>query len=173
MADRSAPDDVRDPAVAEPDERGTASVRDDVEAPEGAPADRAQGEHAVGGADPATDDPSAPTNGRSRSARVADVRLTGDRLVVRPPGAGERKTNSGLLIPATAAPAPRRLTWADVALIGPDVRVAKVGDRVLFLPQSGLEVELDGEELTLLRERDVQAVSAPTTSVERVPGQYL
>jgi chaperonin GroES len=116
----------------------------------------------------------APTNGRAAaSAHAADVRLTGDRLVVRPPGDGERKTNSGLLIPATAAPAPKRLTWADVALIGPDVRVAKVGDRVVFLPQSGLEVELDGEDLVLLRERDVQAVSAPATSAERVPGQYL
>ena len=114
------------------------------------------------------------TNGKAHATRVADVRLTGDRLVVRPPGDGERKTNSGLLIPATAAPAPKRLTWADVALVGPDVRVAKVGDRVLFPPQSGLEVELDGEELMLLRERDVQAVSsAPATATERAPGQYL
>lgn len=113
-------------------------------------------------------------NGRTRPTRIADVRLTGDRIVVRPPGDGERKTNSGLLIPATAAPAPRRLMWADVALVGPDVRVAKVGDRVLFLPQSGLEVELDGDDLVLLRERDVQAVSSPPASTtERVPGQYL
>ena len=137
------------------------SPRDDVRDP-GVAAPRARG-----------DDPGAATNGRAHGARVADVRLTGDRLVVRPPGAGERTTNSGLLIPATAAPAPKRLTWADVALIGPDVRVAKVGDRVLFLPQSGLEVELDGEDLILLRERDVQAVSAPTASVDRAPGQYL
>jgi chaperonin GroES len=126
-----------------------------------------------------TDDASAAEsggspNGRAHSARIAEVRLTGDRLVVRPPGDGDRKTNSGLLIPATAAPAPKRLTWADVALVGPDVRVAKVGDRVLFLPQSGLEVELDGEELVLLRERDVQAVSSPpAATAERVPGQYL
>ena len=55
-------------------------------------------------------------------------------------------------------PAPKRLPWADVVLVGPDVRVAKPGDRVLFLPSSGLEVELDGEDLVLLRERDVQAV---------------
>jgi chaperonin GroES len=116
----------------------------------------------------------ASPNGKAHAARLADVRLTGDRLVVRPPGDGERTTNSGLLIPATAAPAPKRLTWGDVALAGPDVRVAKVGDRVLFLPQSGLEVELDGEELVLLRERDVQAVSsAPTSPAERQPGQYL
>jgi chaperonin GroES len=104
----------------------------------------------------------------------ASIRLTGDRLVVRIPANGERTTNAGLLIPATAAPAPRRLAWADVHLVGPDVRVAKSGDRVLFLPSSGLEVELDGEDLILLRERDVQAVSSPPAEGgERAPGQYL
>ena len=105
-----------------------------------------------------------------------DVRLTGDRIVVQLPGNGERKSAGGLLIPATAAPAPRRLAWADVKLVGPDVRVATQGDRVLFLPSSGLEVELDGQELVLLRERDVQAVSSPPASdkrAERTPGQYL
>jgi chaperonin GroES len=101
------------------------------------------------------------------------VRLTGDRLVVRIPGDGERKSAGGLLIPATAVPAPKRLQWGDVSLVGPDVRVAKHGDRVLFLPQAGLEVELDGEELLLLRERDVQAVQSPGTDPDRAPGQYL
>ncbi len=105
-----------------------------------------------------------------------DLRLTGDRLVVQLPENGERKSASGLLIPATAAPAPKRLAWADVRLVGPDVRVAAKGDRVLFLPSSGLEVELDGQELVLLRERDVQAVSSPPASdarSQRAPGQYL
>jgi chaperonin GroES len=107
-----------------------------------------------------------------KTAGGTSIRLTGDRLVVRTPENGERKSAGGLLIPATAVPAPRRLAWGDVALVGPDVRVAKEGDRVLFLPSSGLEVELDGEDLVLLRERDVQAVaSAP--GEERAPGQYL
>ena len=77
------------------------------------------------------------------------------------------------MIPATAMPAPKRLMWADVVLEGPDVRVAKRGDSVLFLPQSGLEVELDGEELLLLRERDVQAVRSAPDANERPSGQYL
>ena len=51
--------------------------------------------------------------------------------------------------------------------------MARPGDRVLFLPASGLEVELDGEDLVLLRERDVQAVSTPDGTAERTPGQYL
>ena len=104
----------------------------------------------------------------------ATIELTGDRLVVRIPGNGERKTSGGLLIPATAMPAPKRLAWGDVTLVGPDVRVAKKGDRVLFLPSSGLEVELEGEDLVLLRERDVQAVSTgPADAKDRSPGQYL
>src|SRR5688572_33331142 len=63
-----------------------------------------------------------------------DVRLTGDRLVVQLPGNGERTSASGLLIPATAAPAPKRLAWADVRLVGPDVRVAARATRVWFSP---------------------------------------
>lgn len=124
------------------------------------------------------DKPAAPKPRRPRARKASgsdsEVRLTGDRLVVRVPENGERKSSGGLLIPATAAPAPKHLSWAEVQLVGPDVRVAKLGDRVLFLPSSGLEVELDGEDLVLLRERDVQAVaSPPATKAERQPGQYL
>jgi chaperonin GroES len=121
-----------------------------------------------------------PRRPRARKPRVDpvvdDVKLTGDRLVVRLPEDGERRSAGGLLIPATAAPAPRRLAWADVQLVGPDVRVARQGDRVLFLPSAGLEVELCGQEMILLRERDVQAVSSPPAGdarSERAPGQYL
>ncbi len=124
---------------------------------------------------PAAKVPAKGRKPRTRSYKSdPEIRLTGDRLVVRLPENGERKSSGGLLIPATAMPAPKRLAWADVALAGPDVRVAKVGDRVLFLPSSGLEVELEGEDLVLLRERDVQAVASPGAGRnERTPGQYL
>ena len=117
----------------------------------------------------------APKPRRPRADRAPDgqLRLTGDRLVVRTPENGERTSSGGLLIPATAMPAPKRLIWADVALVGPDVRVAKRGDRVLFLPQSGLEVELEGEEVLLLRERDVQAVQTAAEGRDHGSGQYL
>jgi chaperonin GroES len=122
---------------------------------------------------PAAAKPKRP-RARKSTGSDSEVRLTADRLVVRVPENGERKSASGLLIPATATPAPKHLAWAEVQLVGPDVRVAKPGDRVLFLPTSGLEVELDGEELVLLRERDVQAVASPAaTKAERQPGQYL
>jgi chaperonin GroES len=118
----------------------------------------------------------APKPRRPRARKPSadgQVRLTGDRIVVRSPENGERTSTGGLLIPATAMPAPKRLMWADVALVGPDVRVAKLGDRVLFLPQAGLEVELEGEEVLLLRERDVQEVQAAGGGRDHPPGQYL
>jgi len=116
---------------------------------------------------------SAPRKRRS-SSKSEEIRLTGDRLVVSNPENGERRSRSGLLIPATAATAPKRLVWGEVTLVGPDVRNVKKGDRVLFLPQVGLEVEISGDELLLLRERDVQAVSSPPTADgEHHGGQYL
>jgi chaperonin GroES len=120
-----------------------------------------------------TSKPRKPRSKRASGSSNGEVRLTGDRLVVRTPEGGERTSSGGLLIPATAVPAPKRLTWGDVRLIGPDVRVASTGDRVLFLPSSGLDVELDGEDLVLLRERDVQAVATAASKAERTPGQYL
>jgi chaperonin GroES len=108
-----------------------------------------------------------------KTAEAPEIKLTGDRLVVRASENGERRTSAGLLIPATAMPAPKRLSWGDVTLVGPEVRVAKEGDRVLFLPSAGLEVELDDEELVLLRERDVQAVSSQPATRDHAPGQYL
>jgi chaperonin GroES len=119
------------------------------------------------------------TTGASSSRRrrkqpdLAGVRLTADRLVVENPDNGERTSRGGLLIPATAATAPKRCVWSGVVLVGPDVRGVRVGDRVLFLPQAGLEIEVDGAEYLLLRERDVQAVASPAEGAERTPGQYL
>jgi len=108
-----------------------------------------------------------------RTKQRDEIRLTGDRIVVQHPDDGERKSRGGLLIPATAVPAPKRCHWGEVILVGPDVRAAKTGDRILFLPQAGLEVELNGEEFLLLRERDVQAVMSSPDGGERQPGQYL
>jgi chaperonin GroES len=110
---------------------------------------------------------------RTKRTPKDQVRLTGDRIVVENPEDGERKTRAGLLIPATATPAPKRCVWGEVALVGPDVRAVNAGDRILYLPQAGLEVELDGREYLLLRERDVQAVASPADGPEAQPGQYL
>ena len=115
---------------------------------------------------------------RKKTAKLPDhIKLTADRLVVQTPQDGERRSKTGLLIPATAGPTPKRCVWADVVLVGPDARTVKAGDRVLFLPQVGLEVEIEGEEFLLLRERDVQAVAAQQAvdgkDSPHAPGQYL
>ena len=99
------------------------------------------------------------------------IRLTADRILVRVPDESERKSKGGLLIPATAATPLKRCVWSVVVLIGPETRNVKVGDRVLFIPQTGLEVDIEGDLFLLLRERDVQAVASDR--VDRHAGQYL
>ncbi|HXQ19370.1 MAG TPA: co-chaperone GroES [Acidimicrobiales bacterium] len=72
---------------------------------------------------------------------------------------GERRSRAGILIPATAQVS-RRLAWADTVAIGPHVRSVKVGDKVLFNPEDRFEVEVQGEEYVILRERDIHAVAS-------------
>ena len=94
------------------------------------------------------------------------IRMTADRVLCQPSAeAGERKSRSGILIPATANQS-RRLFWGDVVAAGPTVRSIEQGDRVLFSPDSGFEVEIRGEDYLILRERDVHAVAS-----ERAGGQ--
>ena len=94
-----------------------------------------------------------------------------DRVLVRLDGSdGERRSRAGILIPATAQLS-KRLTWATVISVGPHVRAVKTGDRVLFSNEDRFEVELDGEEFLLLRERDLHGVERS----DEAPGagQYL
>jgi chaperonin GroES len=88
------------------------------------------------------------------------IRMLHDRvLVIRESEPGERRSGSGILIPATVSMS-RRLAWAEVVAVGASVRVVKVGDRVLFDPEEKAEVEVRGKDYTLLRERDLHAVAA-------------
>jgi chaperonin GroES len=121
--------------------------------------------------------PRAKRAAKKKAAIPDHIKLTADRVVVQVPQDGERRAKSGLLIPATAGPTIKRCVWADVVLVGPDARTVKAGDRVLFLPHVGLEVEIEGDEYLLLRERDVQAVAAQQAvdgkDPAHAPGQYL
>ena len=100
------------------------------------------------------------------------IKLLHDRLLVRvDDGDGDRRSSGGILIPATAQVG-RRLTWARVVAIGPNVRSVEVGDQVLFDPESHPEVELQGSEYVLLRERDVHALAAARVS-DGHSGLYL
>jgi len=99
------------------------------------------------------------------------VRMTADRVLVRPSDeAGERKSRAGIVIPATAN-VDRRLVWAEVVAVGPTVRNLEEGDRVLFAPDAGYEVEIRGDPFLILRERDVHAVAS--SRGEGQTGLYL
>ena len=47
------------------------------------------------------------------------------------------------------------------------MRQVKVGDQVLFSPEDQHEVEVHGEDLIILRERDVHAVAAERIEDDR------
>lgn len=99
------------------------------------------------------------------------VRMLADRILARPSDeAGERKSRAGILIPATAN-VDRRLVWAEVVTVGPTVRNIVEGDRVLFAPDTGYEIEIRGDEFLILRERDVHAVASGRSEAET--GLYL
>ncbi len=120
------------------------------------------------------------TTGSSRSATVTCVKassekhsinMLADRILAVPVDAeGERKSKAGILIPATAELS-RRLAWADVVVVGPHVRSVRAGDKVLYNPDDRFEVEVQGEEYVILRERDVHAVAS--SHADSDTGLYL
>ncbi|MCH7635846.1 MAG: co-chaperone GroES [Proteobacteria bacterium] len=86
-----------------------------------------------------------------------------DRVLVRRIEQDE-KTTGGIIIPDTAQEKP---TEGEVLAVGSGVRDengelqpldVKAGDRILFGKWSGTEVELDGEELLIMKESDIMGV---------------
>ena len=99
------------------------------------------------------------------------VKLLHDRLLVKPDGGdGDRRSTGGILIPATAQVG-KRLSWAKVVAVGPNVRTIETGDQVLFEMEERAEVELHGVDYLLLRERDLHAVAAQRNDANT--GLYL
>jgi chaperonin GroES len=100
-----------------------------------------------------------------------EIQMLHDRVMVRTvAGAGERRSNAGIVIPATAQMA-RRLVWGEVYGVGNHVRQVKVGNRVLYNPEDQLEVEVQGQAYLVMRERDLHAVAAEPS--EDGTGLYL
>jgi chaperonin GroES len=97
--------------------------------------------------------------------------MLSDRVLVQIPQVeGERRSRAGILIPATAQVS-KRLTWAEVVAVGPHVRTIKAGDKVLFNPEDRYEVEVQGDDYLILRERDIHAVASDR--IESGTGLYL
>ncbi len=93
---------------------------------------------------------------------MASIQPLGDRVVVKPEPA-EEKTASGLFIPDTAKEKPQR---GSVVAVGTgrvengtkiDMTVKK-GDTVLYGKYSGTEINLDGDDLMIMRETDILGV---------------
>jgi chaperonin GroES len=99
------------------------------------------------------------------------IKMLNDRILVRLTAEGERRSSGGILIPATAE-MKKRLIWAEVCAVGPNVRTMEVGDQVLFSPEDRYEVEVRGDDYIILRERDIHAVAASRLE-EGAPGLYL
>ena len=99
------------------------------------------------------------------------IKMLNDRVLVRiPEKDGERRSSGGILIPATAQIS-KRLVWAEVVALGQNVRSAEVGDLVLFSPEDRYEVEVQGSDYIMLRERDIHAVASER--IEASTGLYL
>src|SRR5690606_38672221 len=83
------------------------------------------------------------------------IKMLTDRILVSLESSdSERRSSGGILIPATAQMS-RRLAWAEVVAVGPNVRSMEQGDRVLFNPEDRYETEIRGEDYVILRERDI------------------
>ena len=82
-----------------------------------------------------------------------------DRVLVRRVE-GEEKTRGGLIIPESAKEKPSE---GEIVAVGDGARkdngeliemAVKAGDRVLFGKWSGTEINIDGEELLIIKESD-------------------
>lgn len=107
-----------------------------------------------------------------KAAGSLPIRMLGDRVLVDVDGeGGERRSGSGIVIPATASVG-KRLSWGSVVAAGPNVRQVSLGDRVLFDPEDRAEVEISTATYVLLRERDLHAVAESDKGSERT-GLYI
>lgn len=88
-----------------------------------------------------------------------DLRMLGNRLLVRRYEAS-KKTSSGLLyVPETSSQANAPMMWAEVVLKGDEVRAdVTVGSTILLPRFGGFDIKVNDEFLTVVTEREVMAV---------------
>ena len=85
------------------------------------------------------------------------IKPLGDRVVIKRLEA-EEKTASGIILPGQAKEKPQ---MAEVVAVGPGTEDVKmelaVGDMVIFAQYAGTEVKFEGEEYTIMAQRDILA----------------
>ena len=119
-----------------------------------------------------TDPPVVPVRQQAAHERLP-VRMMNDRILVKlDPSEEERRSSGGILIPATAQLG-KRLAWAEVHSVGPNVRSVQEGDHVLFNPEDVYEVEVRADTYVILRERDIHALAAERLEEGHTTGLYL
>jgi chaperonin GroES len=95
-----------------------------------------------------------------------------DRILVRPIDADE-KTASGIIVPDTAKEKPNegKVVAAGLGARNEQGHLVpldlKPGDRILFGKWSGTEVQIDGEELLIMRESDALGVLDQKSPMKR------
>ena len=81
-----------------------------------------------------------------------------DRVIVKPAPA-EEKTAGGIIIPDTAKEKPQR---GVVIAAGPGKKdepmAVKAGDTVLYGKYAGTEIQIEGDDLLIMRESDILAI---------------
>jgi chaperonin GroES len=81
-----------------------------------------------------------------------------DRVIVKP-AAAEEKTAGGIIIPDTAKEKPQK---GSVVAVGAGKKdeplTVKVGDTVLYGKYAGTEIQIEGEDLLIMRESDILAI---------------
>lgn len=87
------------------------------------------------------------------------VKLFGTKILVSLPSkaAGETKSAGGIIIPASANSEKDRTKWAEVMLIGNEVKNIKEGDVVLYDMYSATGINIDGADYIIVREEDLVA----------------
>jgi chaperonin GroES len=81
-----------------------------------------------------------------------------DRVIVKP-AAAETKTTSGIIIPDTAKEKPQRGTVIAVGAGKKDEPMTvKPGDTVLYGKYGGTDIQVDGEDVLIMRESDILAI---------------
>jgi len=87
-----------------------------------------------------------------------NIKPLGDRVVIKPAPAEDR-TASGIIIPDTAKEKPQRgvIVAAGKGKTDEPMTV-KVGDTVLYGKYAGTEVQIEGQDLLIMRESDLLAI---------------